>query len=396
MKILKIVASGLPLFADKCEIDFVAQQKVTQNNAEKMSCLFSTKGQNYYQNNIMAYIGVNASGKTTLLKLITFVCELVNNVPVNNIKCREILDGIGENDKVVFDTYFYADNNSTCPFAKDSVIGWLNTVIVKEKGKFIIEDETLKSKPLSKVNSKKTLFDFTNCEISLSRNINSEYLLDDLSIMIAFNKKNKEELIFTDMLQCANTNQLNISKDFPLELIAFFDPSIEYFKVEKKGQDTDIFLKFKGKPELILNRFSDLSRYLSSGTIKGINTFLSAAKIFKTGGYLIVDDLENHFNREIISTLIRFFMDKKVNSKGAILIFSTHYSELLDEFERNDNTYIVRNKNGIKAENLAGLLKRNNIKKSEVYQSGFLEGTAPMYDAYITLKKNLISNCKII
>ena len=29
MKILKIVASGLPLFANKCEIDFVAQQRVT-------------------------------------------------------------------------------------------------------------------------------------------------------------------------------------------------------------------------------------------------------------------------------------------------------------------------------------------------------------------------------
>ena len=393
MKILKIVASGLPLFADKCEIDFVAQQRVTEDNAEKMSCLFSAKGQSYYQNNVMAYIGINASGKTTLLKLITFVCELVNNVPVNNIKCREILDGIGENDKVVFDTYFYADNNSTYPFTKDGAINWLNTVIAKEKGKFVVKYETLKSKPLSKVNSKKTLFDFTNCEINLSRNINSEYLLDDLSIMVAFNKKNKEELIITDMLQYTNINQLSISKDCPPELIAFFDPSVEYLKVKKKGQDTDISLKFKGKPELILNQFSDLNRYLSSGTIKGINTFLNAVKIFETGGYLIVDELENHFNREIVSTLIRFFMDKKVNSKGAMLIFSTHYSELLDEFERNDNTYIVRNKNGIKAENLAGLLKRNDIKKSEAYQSGFLEGTAPMYDAYINLKKSLIANC---
>lgn len=394
MKILKIVASGLPLFADKCEIDFVAQQRVTEDNAEKMGCLFSAKGQSYYQNNVMAYIGINASGKTTLLKLITFVCELVNNVPVNNIKCREILDGIGENDKVVFDTYFYADNNSTYPFTKDGAINWLNTVIAKEKGKFVVKYETLKSKPLSKVNSKKTLFDFTNCEINLSRNNNSEYLLDDLSIMVAFNKKNKEELIITDMLQYTNINQLSISKDCPPELIAFFDPSVEYLNVKKKGQDTDISLKFKGKPELILNQFSDLNRYLSSGTIKGINTFLNAVKIFETGGYLIVDELENHFNREIVSTLIRFFMDKKVNPKGAMLIFSTHYSELLDEFERNDNTYIVRNKDGIKAENLAGLLKRNDIKKSEAYQSGFLEGTVPMYDAYMNLKKSLIANCK--
>ena len=87
-------------------------------------------------------------------------------------------------------------------------------------------------------------------------------------------------------------------------------------------------------------------------------------------------------------------MDKKVNPKGAMLIFSTHYAELLDEFERNDNIYIVRNKDGISAENLSVVLKRNDIKRSDAYQSGFLEGTVPMYDAYMSLKKRLIHSLK--
>ena len=106
---------------------------------------------------------------------------------------------------------------------------------------------------------------------------------------------------------------------------------------------------------------------------------------------MLVDELENHFNKEIVSTLIRFFMDKKINKKGATLIFSTHYSELLDEFERNDSIYIVRNRGGITAENLSNILKRNDIKKSEIYDSDFLEGTVPAYEAYIALKKVLIS-----
>ena len=121
---------------------------------------------------------------------------------------------------------------------------------------------------------------------------------------------------------------------------------------------------------------------------------MNAIKTFEVGGYLIIDELENHFNQEIVSTLIRFYMDKKVNPKGAMLIFSTHYSELLDEFERNDNIYIVRNRNGISAENLSNILKRNDIKKSEAYQSGYLEGTVPMYDAYIELKDSLIATHK--
>lgn len=144
---------------------------------------------------------------------------------------------------------------------------------------------------------------------------------------------------------------------------------------------------------MILNQFSELNRYLSSGTIKGHSIhFYTLFGIFNNGGYLIIDELENHFNREIISTLIRFYMDKKVNKKGATLIFSTHYSELLDEFERNDNIYIVRNRQGITIENLSKILKRNDIKKSEAYQSGLLGGTLPMYDAYMDLKNAIISD----
>ncbi len=31
---------------------------------------------------------------------------------------------------------------------------------------------------------------------------------------------------------------------------------------------------------------------------------------------------------------------------------------------------------------LGSILTKNDIKKSDAYQSGFLEGTAPTYDAY--------------
>ena len=61
----------------------------------------------------------------------------------------------------------------------------------------------------------------------------------------------------------------------------------------------------------------------------------------------------------------------------------------MDEFERNDCIYIVRNRGGIYAENLSLILKRNDIKKSEAYESGYLEGTVPVYDAYLALKKVL-------
>lgn len=384
MKIIRISASNLPLFDSNCELDFIAKQRVSSDGIDKLSCLSSNTTRKFYSNNVLSFIGINASGKTTILKLITFVCKMLNNESINNISYNDILDGLNEEKEAIFDTYFYENDN----------IHLLHTVIIKKSDKFIIKDEYLKSKNLAKIKRKADIFSFDDQEILLMRNNDEAFLLNDVSIMIAFNKKTNSTINVVDMLQYTNINQLNITEDCPPELIAFFDPSIEYLNIKKNNKDNVICLKFKDKEEIIINHFQELNRYLSSGTIKGINIFLKAIQTFSSGGYLIIDELENHFNHEIVSTLIRFFLDKKVNSTGAVMIFSTHYAELLDEFERNDCIYIVRNRNGITANNLSSILKRNDIKKSEAYESGFLEGTVPMYDAYINLKKSIIISKK--
>ena len=196
------------------------------------------------------------------------------------------------------------------------------------------------------------------------------------------------------LLSYTNINVLPFTDDIPLEVITFLDPTIEKLCFEKIEDKALIHLKFKGEEELILNNAVELEQYLSSGTIKGIITFSMVKEVLASGGYILIDELENHFNKEIVVTLMRFFMDSSLNKSGSTLIFTTHYSELLDEYDRNDAIYIVRNRNGITAENLSYILKRNDIKKSDAYQSGFLEGTTPAYEAYLHLKKNLAASLK--
>ena len=60
--------------------------------------------------------------------------------------------------------------------------------------------------------------------------------------------------------------------------------------------------------------------------------------------------------------------------------------ELLDEHKRNDSIFITKNIDGITIENLSESLERNDIKKSDAFQSGYLDGTAPSYNSYIKLK----------
>ena len=210
--------------------------------------------------------------------------------------------------------------------------------------------------------------------------------------MIAYNKKTGKHIKVVSMLLFTNVNVLPFSEGIPAEVISYLDPTIEKLNFEEKNEKPIIHLKFKGKEEIVLNNPIELNNYLSSGTVKGMITFTLAQEVLKDGGCLIVDEVENHFNKEIVSTLIRFFMDGKINKNGGMLIFSTHYPELLDEYDRNDSIFITRNRDGITAENLSNILKRNDIKKSDAYQSGFLEGTTPTYEAYMQLKKSIAAS----
>lgn len=383
MKILRITVNGLPLFKQELDLLFYTQQRVGEDDKEKLYKIEP----NYYLHTACAFIGINASGKTSVLKVINLALNILRNEPINHVESRNIL---GACERATF---------KICFLDKKSNVYCLKTIITSKKTKagryvYSIIEEKLWEKPISSVKSKKYLTDFTAISPIAVRNTEEAYLSDDVSFIIAHNKKANDKIDVFSLLSYTNINILPFTEDIPLEVIAFLDPTIEKLYFEKVEDKAFIHLKFKDEEEIILNNAVELEQYLSSGTIKGIITFSMVKEVLKSGGYILVDELENHFNKEIVVTLMRFFMDSSLNKNGSTLIFTTHYPELLDEYDRNDAIYIVRNRNGITAENLSYILKRNDIKKSDAYQSGFLEGTTPAYEAYLRLKKNLAASLK--
>ena len=383
MKILRITVNGLPLFKQELDLLFYTQQRVGEDDKEKLYKIEP----NYYLHTACAFIGINASGKTSVLKVINLALNILRNEPINHVESRNILGGC---ENASFKICFFDNKRNIC---------CLETVVKSKKAKaggyvYSIVEEKLWEKPVSSVKSKKYLTDFTAISPIAVRNTEEAYLPDDVSFIIAHNKKANDRIDVFSLLSYTNINILPFTENIPLEVIAFLDPTIEKLYFEKVEDKASIHLKFKDEEEIILNNAVELEQYLSSGTIKGIITFSMVKEVLASGGYILVDELENHFNKEIVVTLIRFFMDSSLNKNGSTLIFTTHYSELLDEYDRNDAIYIVRNRNGITAENLSYILKRNDIKKSDAYQSGFLEGTTPAYEAYLRLKKNLAASLK--
>lgn len=379
MKILRITAQGLPLFKEDLDICFYAQQRVSEDDKNNLYNMI----ENYYLHSACAFIGINASGKTSVLKVVNLALSIIKNEPINHAETKSILGGA---KKATICTCFYDKRKYVC---------CLETEITAKKSKtgeymYSILSEKLWEKPIASVRSKKYLTDFAGMKPTAIRNQDEIYLPDDVSFIIAHNKKVNDTVEVFSLLSYTNINVLPFTEDIPLEVIAFLDPTIEKLCFEQVEGKTFIHLKFKNEEEIILNNAVDLEQYLSSGTIKGIITFSMVKEVFQSGGYLLVDEIENHFNKEIVTTLVRFFMDSRFNKNGGTLIFTTHYPELLDEYDRNDGIYIVRNCDGITVENLSYILTRNDIKRSYAYQSGFLEGTTPTYEAYIRLKESLI------
>ena len=379
MKLLRATAEGLPLFKEKLDICFYAQQRISEEQKEQLHPLFS----NVYLNPATGFIGINASGKTSVLKVILLILGIMNNEPINHIDTRDIL---GDAKKTVLNIFFYSETNKE--------VCRLETVVAAKKTKtegiiYSIVSERIWSKKTDEIIARKAMLDFDGREPIMVRSGQEDFLSDDVSIMIALNKKTGENIRIVDLLLFTNINVLPFSEGIPAEVITYLDPTVESLYFDEKDQKEIIRLKFKDKEEIVLNNPLELNNYLSSGTVKGMIIFTLAKEVLQNGGYIVVDEIENHFNKEIVTTLMRFFMDSKLNKNGGTLIFSTHYPELLDEYDRNDSIYITRNRNGITAENLSSILKRNDIKKSDAYQSGFLEGTTPMYEAYMRLKKSL-------
>lgn len=381
MKILRIKATGLPLYEDAFDVHFLARQRVQENHLDSVTEL----ADHIYVNNIEAFIGINASGKSTALKVISFAGVLLNGLPMNAEYVPHILP---EGKTAVIEIDYF--QNAFVYHLRSELI---RKVTSEGSGRTIFLSEKIWRKQINSKTNKTNLLDFGGAEIFRDRENAGDYLPDDVSIMIALNRQNNDSTAFVDLSLITNYNFLfRDNTSVPTEIISLLDPSIESIAVEKIKGKTVTRLKFYGEEPLVLIDQWEISLYLSSGTIKGIRVFTDAIQVLKNGGYLIVDEIENHFNYELVASLLRLFMDKRTNPNGAVLVFSTHYSEILDELERNDSIFVTRKNKGLRIDNLNLLLKRNDLKKSEVYQSNLLGGTAPKYSALMNLKKSIISD----
>ena len=379
--ILRSEIDGLTLFKDKkVMFDLVAEKNVTEDdvlngNVMRIDDLIDKL-------NTIALVGSNATGKTTQLRLIKMVISVF--LALDSLNEFENLADQFE-DTFRFTNYFY---NAKTLYKVESAVKKTTD------GDFAFIEETIYSKKVYPSHKKSELFNFDltkrgQQELLRRSSLPDEitaFLRDDDTIFSTIVRKimnNKVQDIVIDEIDMTNKNKLTTKEKIPVEYIKYFDPSIESIRILSKdvpSEKMNVEVTFKND-SIIQVPLIELSNYLSSGTIKGINLFIDIEKTLKNGGYLIIDEIENHLHKSIIMNIIQLFANS-LNKNGATLIFSTHYSEIIDMVARTDMIYVAT-----KEENLIQFKKmsqglgdqdRNDKKKSEVLLSGKLSNT-PTY-----------------
>ena len=379
--ILRSEIDGLTLFKDKkVMFDLVAEKNVTEDdvlngNVMRIDDLIDKL-------NTIALVGSNATGKTTQLRLIKMVISVFLALDSLN-EFENLADQFEDNFR--FTNYFY---NAKTLYKVESAVKKTTD------GDFAFIEETIYSKKVYPSHKKSELFNFDltkrgQQELLRRSSLPDEitaFLRDDDTIFSTIVRKimnNKVQDIVIDEIDMTNKNKLTTKDKIPVEYIKYFDPSIESIRILSKdvpSEKMNVEVTFKND-SIIQVPLIELSNYLSSGTIKGINLFIDIEKTLKNGGYLIIDEIENHLHKSIIMNIIQLFANS-LNKNGATLIFSTHYSEIIDMVPRTDMIYVAT-----KEENLIQFKKmsqglgdqdRNDKKKSEVLLSGKLSNT-PTY-----------------
>ena len=176
-----------------------------------------------------------------------------------------------------------------------------------------------------------------------------------------------------------------ISKEVLTKVIKIFDDKIQSLEMM---DEKHYKLSYQDRVKELSD--SELVYMLSSGTTKGVLLYIFVVAALENGFDLLIDEVENHFHKTLVENMISLFKDKTVNKKSATLIFTTHYCEVLDLFNRQDNIWIAKSDNKIRLDNMYETynIRPELLKSRQFYNNAF--DTSVNYEDLMALKKELM------
>ncbi len=371
MKLLRVKAKGFKNCADDFCIDMVAKSKKTSEDKEYE---LNKIDEGLYVYSTVGIVGKNASGKSSALELLDWCYDILSSFRLFGKK--------GDYHGVTLNIVFYED---------------------KYLYKYVTELDNSDSLEDIAVFKNQKLYRKKYCKSNIKKIYSGEWneygevegqMPEDFSIVYYVLKKAiLRELFYEESMEDHTSygftfklmKLVDLEDTFFEKILKIFDDNIQ----EIKQLDASNYkIVYQGKKKKLSD--VELYQFMSSGTTKGLNLYILAVISLQTGFDLIVDEIENHFHKTLVENLIMLYKDKNVNKRNATLIFSTHYCELLDLFNRSDNIWVTHSREKIEIENMYETygLRTELLKSKKFYQDAF--GTAVNYEALMDLKREMM------
>lgn len=372
MKLLYVKATGFKNLQDGCILDFTAKSKKTTEDKEYE---LQEIADGLFVYNTAAFIGKNASGKTTILELLDCCYSILGEYALE--------DKNYSYDNIHLDMYFYHEGR-IYKYQTDLI----SSLTLSNKATFV--NQKLFEKEYFKSNVKNI---FSDDGFVTVNNIGT--LPEDTSILFfVLHKKETKAVYFNSDGSGADTYRLmfNALKRYKIptaalsKILHLFDSNIQNLTMLDE-HNYELSLCCDGR-KIISDK--ELVHFLSSGTTKGLLLYTTVIASLQNGFDLIIDEIENHFHKTLVENIISLYKDKSVNKKNATLLFSTHYCEILNLFNRQDNIWVCRMDKKISIENMYENfnIRPELLKSKQFYNDTFK--TAINYEDLMALKKELL------
>ncbi len=389
LELLKVKASGFKLLEDNFELDFTTRTRVYQK--DKLSEIEEIdKGLNTFRS--IAFVGGNSSGKSTALSLVLKTLLFLQTGRWEFIPREFKKDSIDLNIVFYLEGFLY---NYSCTFSKIEIdklsIANIYSPITNEK---LIKLEYNKARGIVNLDLLNTN-GVDESEILKSSLLDTSAIAKITGDKISVDEFSNNNIVNFDVNIVRNTFFASLNscdKELVSSIIKLLDESIEYIIC-----DNSDLVKFKriNEKEIIISKFELLS-ILSSGTFRGVELYVRSINALKYGKVFIVDEIENCFHKNLVKNLLFIFNSKNINSKGAKLIFSTHYTEILDSLSRRDNIFITHKENGyVNVKNLySDYDVRTELSKSNQFDNNVFN-TSFNYEQLLNVKELIINDLHI-
>lgn len=389
LELLKVKANGFKLLEDNFELDFTTRTRVYQK--DKLSEIEEIdKGLNTFRS--IAFVGGNSSGKSTALSLVLKTLLFLQTGRWEFIPREFKKDSIDLNIVFYLEGFLY---NYSCTFNKIEIdklsIANIYSPITNEK---LIKLEYNKARGIVNLDLLNTN-GVDESEILKSSLLDTSAIAKITGDKISVDEFSNNNIVNFDVNIVRNTFFASLNscdKELVSSIIKLLDESIEYIIC-----DNSDLVKFKriNEKEIIISKLELLS-ILSSGAFRGVELYVRSINALKYGKVFIVDEIENCFHKNLVKNLLFIFNSKNINSKGAKLIFSTHYTEILDSLSRRDNIFITHKENGyVNVKNLySDYDVRTELSKSNQFDNNVFN-TSFNYEQLLNVKELIINDLHI-